>query len=271
MEKHWTKWIIRILFIFSGCMMFSLQAMAENIHLTIAALPDGKHEYFQALLQKSLDAAGHEVTFTLKEGMSQPRIVRMLDTGQISLRWLLQNKKRDQKYTPVEVGITNGLIGRRVLFIPKNKQNLYEGVQTLKDFRKLGLIGAFGKNWFDVNVWQANKLEYIEIEGEWRVIYKMLSKGNRGVDYFSRGVNEILEEAKFHPYLDIEKKLLLIYDRDYRFYLSKSAKQYKKTLEAALRKAKKSGLMEKLVRQYWGKDLKQLDVDRRVAIYLKTP
>ena len=34
-----------------------------------------------------------------------------------------------------------------------------------------------------------------EVDGEWRNIYKMLGAGNRGIDYFSRGIMEIEAEA----------------------------------------------------------------------------
>lgn len=263
--------LVSIFWVIFACVSFNSAILAKNVELTIVSLPDNKHLYFQELLQKSIESAGHKIKINLLGEMSQLRIVKMLDSNRISLRWLLQTEKRDKKYTPVEVGITNALIGHRVLFIPKGQQAIYSKVKTLQDFKKLGKIGAFGKNWYDVKVWKANGMEYYEQDGEWRTIYKMLSKGNRGIDYFSRGVNEILDEAKLHPYLDIEKKLMFIYDRDYRFYLSKTASKYKKILEDSLQKAKESGLMDKLVKKYWGSQLKILDFYNRTKIYLKTP
>ena len=178
------------------------------------------------------------------------------------------------KYIPIEVGLTNGLIGKRILFIKSGDQHLYDNVNTLDDFRQLNLVGGIGKNWFDVNVWKANNLQYKEQSGNWKSIFKMIPKGH-SYNYFSRGITEIIVESQQYPDLDIEQHLVLIYDRDYRFYLSKNGKNsgepYRALLSASIKKAKKSGLIDRLVSKYWGSDFETSSYDQRTKIYLKTP
>lgn len=246
---------------------------SETITLKVATFSDGSHKYYYELLQQSLEAIGHQVILETPswEHLPQKRVVRMLDKGELSLFYLIQSEARDKKYTPVEVGITNGLIGHRILFIPKGQQTLYDNVNTLEDFRQLGKVGGLGVNWFDVKVWQANNLKYYKQDGEWRVLYKKVAEGKYGVDYFSRGFNEIVAESKLYPELDIEQRLVLIYDRDFRFYLSRPAAHYKNVLEEALHHARESGLMDKLVYKYWAEAFEALHLDQRVKIYLETP
>jgi hypothetical protein len=160
------------------------------------------------------------------------------------------------------------------LFIKKGDQPLYDKVNTLDDFRKLNLTGGMGRDWFDAKVWKINLLLFKEHSGDWRAIYRMIPDG-RDYDYFPRGLNEILVEAGKYPKLGIENRLVLIYDRDFRFYLSKqgvnAGAKYKNILNSIMQKAKESGLIDKLVRKYWAGDFDTLKYDDRIKIHLKTP
>ncbi len=264
------KYITALIFI-----LFATVSFSETIELSVPAYSDGTHVYFHDLLKQSLEANGHKVTlkssFKIQKTLPQKRAVYMFENDSLSIMWLLQSKERDKKYASAEVGITDNLIGHRILLIPRGKQHLYNAVNNLDDFRKTGLAGGFDESWFDVEVWNANNLKIYELDGAKRLIYRMVAEKNRGVDYFSRGFNEIITDAAAHPDLDIEKRLMLIYDRDFLFYLSPSTVKYKKILEDSLGKAKSSGLMNKLIRRHWAKAFTQLNFDKRVKIYLKTP
>lgn len=243
---------------------------AAKLEFIIPDVGIESHQYFHELLAKSLEAKGEEFAITTKE-MPQKRAVRMLEQGGITLFWLIQSDQRDQDYLPVKVGLTNSLIGHRILFIPKGTQAQYDGVNSLEDFRKLGKVGGFGKNWFDVRVWVHNNLPVYEKDGDWNALYKMVASQKRGVDYFSRGFNEILAESEQHPDLEIENRLMLVYNRDFLFYLSKKHGQLSEVLQKALESAKQEGLMDQLIRKYWAQDFEKLKFDQRVKIPLETP
>lgn len=187
---------------------------------------------------------------------------------------MIESEERNKRYIPIEVGLTNGLIGKRILFIRKGDQHLYDRVKTLEDFRRLNLFGGMGEKWFDCDVWNANNLIYKEQGGNWKTIFKKIP-AERDFDYFPRGLTEIINEAKQYPDLAIEERLVFINDRDFRFYLSKTGEhagaKYEDIIEHALAKAKDSGLIERLVMEYWAEDLKALNYDKRTKIYLRTP
>ena len=155
--------------------------------------------------------------------------------------------------------------------IPAGQDNIYSQIKTLEDFKALGKVGAFGENWFDIKVWIENNLPYTVVDGEWRNIYDMLAKGDRGIDYFSRGFNEVVVEAEAHPDLEIESHLMFIYDRDFRFYLSQPNAELKDVIEDALLQAQDNGLMAELIRKYWANDFSKLNFAGRVKIELDTP
>lgn len=247
------------------------KANGDVITLTLPSFKDGSHIYYYNLLTNALKSVGHTPIISLSAEMPQNRVIHELKRNRISLYWLLKTQERDQAFTPINVGLTNGLIGQRVLFIPPGKQSEFNGIKSLSDFRALQKIGGFGSNWYDIKVWQTNGLKYQVVPGDWHKIYNMLVQDNRDIDYFSRGVAEISAEAKLHPELHIEKTLLLIYERDFVFYLSGATKKYEQILFEALSQAKNNNLIVEMQRDHWHRDFRQLRLDSRTIIRLEKP
>ncbi len=267
------------LFILLTAISFSLllppAANSDEVRLHIPVLEDSPklHLYFHELLETALKEAGH-VPVLISRKMPQLRIKKSLESGEISIYWMLESTERNAEYIPIEVGLTNEIIGKRILFIKKGDQHLYDNVNTLDDFRKLGLVGGMGNNWFDAKIWEYNDLKYMEQSGNWKAIFRKIPEGH-DYNYFSRGLNEILLESKMYPDLDIEKRLVLIYDRDFYFYLSKTGenagRKYKDILNSSLREARKKGTMDKLIQKYWGSNFEELNYFNRTGIHLKLP
>lgn len=248
---------------------------SDIIKLYIPIVEDSpeQHIFYHDLLKTVAEEAGLKVELITKKE-PQLRIKDDFDNGDFSIFWMVESAERNEQYEPIEVGITNGLIGNRILFIKDGDQPLYDKVNTLDDFRNLKLVGGMGEKWFDVNVWKANNLLYQEEPGTWQSIFKKIPLG-RDYNYFSRGLNEILVEAEQYPNLAIEKRLVLVYERDFRFYLSKTGPhagaKYKEALQNAFEKAEKSGTIERMVRKYWAEALETLDFDNRIKLNLITP
>jgi len=247
--------------------------LGETIELNVGVVRAGGQNYFVALLKEAIIAKGHNAKINVFDKLPQKRIVYMLKRGELSTSWFLRKKEKDKQFSFVNVKLTNGLIGHRILFIGKGRQQEYDTVNTLEDFRKLNKVGAFGRNWYDVDVWKYNNLKYIERDGAWRPkIYKQIGAGNRGVNYFSRGYFEIVGEYKtYNQYVDIEQRLALIYDRDFVYYLSKPAEKYKKILEEALVNARETGLMDRLMKKHMAESFDAIDLSKRVKIHMKNP
>jgi len=262
------KKIILVLWIAS-----SVSLSADVIRLKAFDFDDGHHQFYFNLLETALSDMGHELELELYSNVPQKRIEFILDNDEESyIHFFIQTEERDERWNTINLGLTNSLIAHRVLFIPRGKQSVYNDIGNLDDFRSKGLIGAFGANWYDIDVWKFNDLNFYAKDGDWRTIYRMLSMGNRNIDYFSRGVTEILGEATLYPQLDIEEKLLFIYSRDFHLYFTESVElKYRSIIEEALLNGKKRGLIDKLIRKYYSEDFDRLNFDNRIRIYLDTP
>ncbi|WP_028451373.1 hypothetical protein [Chitinilyticum aquatile] len=246
-------------------------ALAADITLRMMTRRDGQHEYYHRLLADALRAQGHTVTLLASPELPATRRNRMLETGELNVHWLLRSKQRDGMYLQVPVDLTKGLIGQRLLLIPRGTAGRFAAVNNLADFQALQLRAGMGKDWFDVRIWQANQLPVLEQPGDWQLLYRMVSTADRQINYLPRGALEIVSEQQAHPELEIEPRLVLIYDRDFVFYVSRTDPQLQKTITEALRAAKASGLQQRLMDQYFREQLQPLQLPKRLSIQLTVP
>lgn len=260
------SWFLLVL-----CFSASVLASSNTLTLVLPAQNDNGHAYYHELLTRALADQGITLFIeTPYAHLPQKRVVKMVENNQLSLTWMLETQERDQQFTYIDVPLTNGLIGQRVLLIPPSLQSRFDKVMSLDDLRKTKLIAGLGEHWLDILVWRYNQLPFYIEYGEWRDLYKKLSVAGE-VNYFPRGLTEIYQESLLNPHLAIEQQLLLKYNNDFRFYLSPQAAQYKDILEQALRKARTSGLMDALVEKYWGDSLILLRLKQRQVIELQMP
>lgn len=243
--------------------------VAQEVSLRFPEAPFGRHIFYATLLEEALRAAGHSPRIEVVPDVNPQRCWLLLQSGGLDVYWGLQSAERDKRYTPVAHGLTNGLIGQRVMLIPEADMERYAKVTTLAEFRATGARAVFAPGWFDAKVWAANALPFEEIAGSRANIIELLR--SHRLDYFPRGANEVLEEARFQPRLAIEPHLLLVYARDFRFYLSASAARHRAVIEDALQRAERSGLKKRLIEQFFGPSLVGLNLERRTRIELQLP
>jgi len=233
-------------------------------------------DYVVDLLTGSLGKIGKEVEFDrVDPNFNMARQMKLFETGQgLDLIWRGENPELKEKYLEVEVDITNGLKGYRVMLIHPKDRDLYREVKTLEEFQALGTVAALGAGWNDVDVWQQNDLQLQEFKGVWNPeIYQLIALGGRGVDYFPRGITEIAGEAALHPDLLIEPHLGLVYANDYRFYVTRENAELHALLSKALIQAEKDGTLLKILKEanpdvY---DPDKIDINGRTVIELTMP
>jgi hypothetical protein len=246
---------------------------ADELHLRMPASPNNTQQYFYDLLSEAMQAAGHPVSIELIAGLPPPRIPGMLTNGDVDAYYFLQTLDRDHSFIPVPVQLTDGLFGERIMFIAQGDQPLYDRVGSLADFKGLGRVGAAGKGWIDVLIWHANGLPVYEHRRNWANLYAMIGSRRRGIDYMTRGVNEIEGEKTIGESngLAIERHLLLTYDKDAIFYVSPKRPELAPLLLQAMQQARAQGIIHARATTHWAADIRALDLADRVKIKLQTP
>lgn len=248
------------------------EAQAKSVlRLNLPSLQNDRHVYYHALLQQALSAAGYQLQINVLQPMSSPRMLAQLQAGGISLIWGVQTAARDREYLGVDNRLTDGWIGQRVFMVPKAEKEAYAGVRTLDDLRALKKIGGAGEGWFEAEVWQFNELPLHVRKGDWNLLFRMVAVGNRGVDYMIRGAHEAVIDIAANPDLVIEPHLLLLHDRDMRFYLRPGNTELQQILQEALALADQSGLKKRLIAEHLEASLGSLNLPARRRLRLKTP
>lgn len=229
--------------------------------------------YNITIIKRALEADGLKVRVEyLGSKLPTTRLEAMIQSGDATCAILGETPDRNSRMVPIRIGMTDGLMGKRILFIPKGSQPAYDKVRTLEDFRATGKTAGMGAAWADVGIWEKNGLKVIGQSGDWKVLYKMVEAGNRKVDYLPRGAAEILMEMKEHRYLDVEARLLFVYDKDSIVYVSPKDPAFKARLETALVKARDSGLIKQTVAEFYKEVFEPpLDIDKRTVIKLALP
>lgn len=243
------------------------------LELRVAVVSDGRADYFVRLLEESLKLIGQPYNIQYVKDVPARRMWWMLGRGEINLFYGMQTKEKDndKQLVPVRNGLTNGLIGQRVLLIRRADADVFAQVRSVEDLKRTGLIAGFGAGWHDTQLAKAAGLPLYEHTAPWNTIYAMVAAGNRHVDYLPRGIIEVLDEARAHPELMVEQHLMLAYRADFVFYLDATAAHYRPILERALKEAEASGLKARLIEEAFGADIKALNLNRRLRLQLPAP
>lgn len=244
-------------------------ASAEPLRIAAPAMPEGNHLYFHELLIAAFAAAGQPVAIDSVSGPGKQRLKMMLTSGELTVMWMVQSEGRDREFVPVDFALTQGLSGQRVLLIRPADQPIFDNIRSLDDLRRTGFVAGMGGDWVDLSIWKDNDLRVSTPVADWRLTFGMVEMGNRGVDYLPRGLTDLLADATAHPGLTIERRLLLRYDRDARFYLSPKAAALAPVLARGLRRLKENGSFDRLLQKYYGPVLKVVDPEHRLILPLR--
>lgn len=226
--------------------------------------------FLSDLLNLSLQQTSLNATLQTLDITNYYREKKLLSEGVTSLMVRLGTPQRDQQFRRVNIGLTDGMIGHRILLVSEQNKYKFKDVNNLDSLRRLSMTGVFGPGWFDADIWRANNLSYVELGGGIETILRMLASGSRGIVYFSRGIMEI-DEAVMVDGIAIEPQLLLVYDADFYIYTRKEADCLATTLLKALRHIANQGTLKRLQDKYFGYLYQQFKVEQRKTINLKLP
>jgi hypothetical protein len=266
--------VVRAIICVLSFLLFSVPVKAEALRLRV---PDvSTTDYVIALLTASLAKIGMTVEFVRVEAeFNMARQMVLFETGSgLDLIWRGEDAELKKKYLEVAIDLTGGLKGYRVMLVNPKHRDLYAGVTSLDDFKALGTVAALGAGWNDIDVWSRNGLSYQEFTGVWNPeIYQVIALGDRGVDYFPRGITEISGEAALHPELVIEPHIGLVYANDFRFYVTKANQGLYDSLNEALTLAEQDGTLLRILKEANPDvfDSAKINIEGRTVLKLEMP
>ncbi len=176
-------------------------------------------EYIVPLLELALSKQARPFSITLPEGTGKMTAVDVMailkDPGDDQFNLYAAGTSIDYETTalPIRVPLMRGLLGTRILAIPKDTQDKFLNVKKLSDFQGMTFLQGIG--WGDIAILEGAGLGVKTDRKE--ILYDLIT--DSAADAYPRGAVEILTERRKHAHLDydIEKEIALIYDR-FPFY-----------------------------------------------------
>lgn len=275
---------LAILFFCLASFNFSLTAYEQNfietnpseanpIELTVPGSTDKsvvRNPFVADLLDLITKNQGYQLKLNYhKDQLLQGRALRELSSGQsIDLTWSVTTTEREKELRAIKIPIYQGLIGWRVAFIHPNSQSRFSQVRGRDDLKQF--VAAQRFDWPDFEILKDNGLP-VEGNISFVRIPKALQEGL--VDYFPRSVLEVAREAKRerNQGLIVENNLLLKYKSAYYFFVNHSNTKLANIIERGFKQALSDGSYQLLFNKYYGKDLAELQLDKRKVIELNNP
>ncbi|MCF2949594.1 hypothetical protein L0668_15845 [Paraglaciecola aquimarina] len=201
------------------------------------SLQPEKDYIFQLLklvLQKSEDKYGPCIAKLHKYKLPLARIELYLENNHLlNVVALTANTLRDERFRPVPIPISKGLMGYRLFIIRNDAQEKFNNVNSLQDLQNF--VAGQGIGWPDVDVLNQNNLP-VQEAGSIKTLIDMLV--HERFDYFPRGSLQIITELNTYgdKPVQIEKHLVLRYPSLTAFYVNKQNEGLAERLEYGLNK-----------------------------------
>ena len=261
--KYGCGWLL-LWSLWSGAALATLSVT----HLTPQNDQDKRDDYPLAVLQLALAESGVEHRLNPVSYLNQGRALKLLEQRQgVDVVWSMTSSEREAKLRPIRFPIDKGLIGWRVLLVREAQLPLFHnaGLDLLRQ-----LIAGQGHDWPDLQILKGNGFKVMP-SSDYEALFALLAKDR--IQYFPRSVNEVMDEWRAHPdmQLAIEPSLLLHYPAAIYFFVHPDNELLAQTLELGLERALANGKFDALFNQMHGPLLAELNIGQRRIIELNNP
>jgi hypothetical protein len=178
---------------------------------------------------------------------------------------LTHHAKLDYINFPMDLGV----LGYRVCFVNPKLKASGTKIETLEQLRQYTF--AHGVGWADTTIFRHNNLKVQEIDN-YDGIFLMVISGR--IDFFCRGVNEILGEIEQFSNLKdltIDEQFLLVYPLPRFFYFNSKNTLAKERIALGLQRAYADGSLQSLWKANFQPSLALVSLDKRKVIQLENP
>ena len=193
-------------------------------------------------------------------------------SGKLSVLYLDTSPDLETNLIPIHIPVDKNLVGYRVFLIRKEKQIVFDSINSLDDLRnfKYGL----GLGWIDVDILHSNQFQVVTASC-YDCLFEMLE--NKRSDLALRGANEVIDEFEERkqamPNLCIETNLILYYPMPMYFWFPKTGegKRLAGRAEEGMRMMIADGTYDKIFREYHDDKIQKLKLKDRKIFRIHNP
>jgi len=199
-------------------------------------------DIFELALDNSAIAGNYEFT-TVKEQLTEARIVDFVEQGKLTVAWLGTQLSYEERLKPIRIPILKGMLGHRIFIIRAEDQPRFDRVNSIEDLKRIPL--GQGRFWGDTKVLREANMRVVD-PVKYESLFHMLEGGR--FDFFPRALHEPWNEVSRWSNLNlaIENKILLVYPFALYFFVSHDNPEMAQLIEAGFRQAINNGSYNQL-------------------------
>lgn len=244
--------------------------LTPNVKITIprSSRENVKNNYIETLLIAAVKASGNQGEIEYFDfPTNQSRLDKLLtEKSKLDLAWLPANKSRLNHIFFIPVPLYKGLHGNRLLLIRESEQQTFNELSGISELAKL--TGLQNKHWYDYSVLKNNGLK-INGEFEYRETIKALVEGFG--DYYPRSAMTVAAEYRTYSAqpIAIEENLMLYYPSYFFIFVNNHNEALQSILMTGFKTIIKTGEMNRVFQQFYGKKINGLRLKERTTIELQ--
>ncbi|MBX2830125.1 MAG: hypothetical protein KTR23_02930 [Rhodospirillales bacterium] len=215
--------------------------MAETFKLALPPGVKGLFSYEFEVLEMALEHADgdHSFEFTEIPGLTQFRVFKLLDDGEVSVTVNSYSKEREERFLQVNYPLTRGLLGHRVFLVNPDQAKVLAKVTSLAELKRFCI--GFSNDWPDAKVFEDNG--FCVVRAPRKQLFAML-EGNRFdllASTVKQGKSELKLSKKNGFNFVLDTSVTVVYPYDFFFYVRKDDMVRHRILEQGLARAYVSG------------------------------
>lgn len=229
----------------------------------------------RALVELALKETPEYGAFRLvrSQELSQGRVLRELSRKQsrlVDIANVATASERERFLTPIPIPVDGGLLGLRVCIVLPDKLPLFDGIHTLDDLKDAGIRIGQGIHWPDTPVLESSGIQVVT-HSRYEILFGMLR--NERFECFARGVSEVLYDLEIEqdPNLLVEPDLLIAYPMPSFLFVGPQDQETAQRLQLGMERAINDGNFAGFLKDFYGRAIKVLNLDRRNIIVLDNP
>lgn len=260
-------------------LLWSVGAESTDIYRVkkarVAISPMEKFSY--EILSLALDTTyhspnGYKLEFETVDGDELTRQLMLSKefSGVTDITVSATRKHWERDLLVVRIPLLKGYLGYRVGFIHQQSRQLFDDINSLDQIKKLTL--GTGKEWAATAFYQFHDFTAVLATNKAALI-SMLMK--RRIDYFPRGVNEVLGEYDVYkpsnPDLMIEPNLLIVSPLPVYFFVNPNKPKLAKRVHQGVLNLISNGTYEQVFNKHMGDVSKKLNLENRLIFKIDNP
>ena len=173
-----------------------------------------------AVLQEALRRApvDYDLRKSQRPEMTNARALVELERNRVDVLWVGTSPDLENRFRPVYIPITRGLLGHRFLVIQQDRQSEFSAITDIEDLQRF--TGGQGTGWTDTTILNASGLSIVTASFD--NLFQLVANGR--IDYYPLGASEVFgfldDYRNEYPGLAVETDLVVVYPFDFLFFVN---------------------------------------------------